>query len=445
MVRIALLTCGCLFLFTTPTQADGKRVTRLVEKFNRAIEQNDWVKAEQWLEKAKKRFPDAPTVVLMQRQAELISQRLSSDDPAERTPKRQWSPAEKELLRALEQRCSFRFQDVPLRQALEEICQTTGVNVILDELSLEQVDVSSDTPVNLETQNVRLRTTLQLMLQPLKLKYRIENEVIKIASSFRGPRLEVRTYPVADLIVPVPGTQNIRREAGRTFLSSEKELVAREAASLLELIQTHVASDSWNAASGGSIRFFPDKLSLVIRQNASIHSEIVELLEQLRKSQDTQPVIESKILTLPDSFPVVFDADGEPDESVELAFQRQTYRVLDAKATTTFMNAVQQSARGNIWSAPKVTLFNGQSIEMQMSDYGGDETELRIRAIASADRTAVRCNLTVKYDPSTSIASRDYGLTFQDGQATLIDLGKTNANNKRKLLLVSARVITDSE
>ena len=445
MVRIALLTCGCLFLFTTPTQADGKRVTRLMTKFNRAIEQNDWDKAEQVLEKAKEKFPDAPTVVLMQRHAELISQRLSSDNQAEQTPNRRWSPAETELLSTLEQRCSFQFQDVPLRQALKEICQTTGVNVILDELSLEQTDVSSDTPVNLETQNVSLRTTLQLMLQPLKLKYRIEDEVIQVSNKFRRARLEVRLYPVADLVVPIPGTQIIRREAGRTFLSDEKELVAREAASLLELIQTHVASNSWNAAGGGSIRFFPDQLSLVIRQNESIHSEIVELLEQLRKSQNTQPVIESKILTLPDSFPVVFDADGEPDESVELAFQRQTYRVLDAKATTAFVHAVQQSARGNIWSAPKVTLFNGQSIEMQMSDFGGDETELGIRAIASADRTAVRCNLTVKHDPSTSIASRDYGLTFQDGQAALIDLGRTDANNKRKLLLVSARVITDSE
>ena len=466
MVRSALLACVCCLVCVSPADAGKPRISRLVKKFNRAVEQQEWEKAEQLVEQATEKFPDAPTVQLMQRQFDFISNQTSTESkpprltPAaaalkavplpendvRRQPSTELSSVEVELFAALEQRCSFQFDDVPLRKALIEICGATGINIVLDERGLQKIDVSSDSPVNLKTQNVSLRSTLHLILDPLDLKFRIEDEVLKVSNEFRGSFLEVRTYPVADLVVPFPGQQIIHRKNGRELLTDRQELLDAESNSLIKLIQSNIATDSWSEADGGgSIHFYPTTFSLVIRQKSSVHSEVCDLLERLRRLHDIQPVIESKILTVPNSFPVTFDADGQPDESVELAFLDNTHRVLNAKATQAFLNALQQSARGSIYTAPKVTLFNGQTVELEMSDFGGDDIAFGIRAVASADRKAVRCDLVVKTDREKSNAASELAMTFQDRQSVLIDLGPTDANNTRKLLLVNASVIAPAE
>ncbi len=465
MMRSALLACVCCLVCVSSADAGKPRISRLVKKFNRAIEQQDWEKAEQLVEQATEKFSDAPTVELMRRQFDFISSQTRTESkpprltPAAaalkavplpetnaRKPSAGLSAIEDELFAALEQRCSFQFDGVPLRKALGEICRTTGINIVLDERGLQKSDVSSDSPVSLKTQNVSLRSTLHLILDPLELKFRIEDEVFKVSNEFRGPFFEVRTYPVADLVAPFPGQQIIHRKNGREFLTDRQELLDAESNSLIKLIQSNVAMDSWNEANGGgSIQFYPTTLSLVIRQKSSVHSEVRELLERLRRLHDIQPVIESKILTVPNSFPVSFDADGQPDESVEQAFLKDTHRVLEAMETHAFINTLQQSARGNIYTAPKVTVFNGQTAELEMSDFGGEDITLGFRAVASADRKAVRCDLVVKANREKSSLASELATTFQDGQSALIDLGPTDANNTRKLLLVNAYVISPAE
>ncbi|QDU91016.1 outer membrane porin HofQ [Pirellulimonas nuda] len=74
--------------------------------------------------------------------------------------------------------------------------------------------------------------------------------------------------------------------------------------SLIDLIISTVASDTWQENGGGvaEIRPFPTNLSLVISQTQAVHEEIADLLEQLRKLQDLQVTIEVRFIRLNDNF-----------------------------------------------------------------------------------------------------------------------------------------------
>ena len=74
--------------------------------------------------------------------------------------------------------------------------------------------------------------------------------------------------------------------------------------SLIDLITSTVATDTWAENGGGQaeIRPFPTNLSLVISQTQAVHEEIADLLQQLRRLQDLQVTIEVRFIRLNDSF-----------------------------------------------------------------------------------------------------------------------------------------------
>ncbi|HEX5471961.1 MAG TPA: hypothetical protein VFW73_08740, partial [Lacipirellulaceae bacterium] len=74
--------------------------------------------------------------------------------------------------------------------------------------------------------------------------------------------------------------------------------------SLIDLITSTVATDTWAENGGGQaeIRPFPTNLSLVISQTQAVHEQIADLLSQLRRLQDLQVTIEVRFITLNDTF-----------------------------------------------------------------------------------------------------------------------------------------------
>ena len=66
--------------------------------------------------------------------------------------------------------------------------------------------VTSDTPVTIDlNQDISLKSALNLILEPLHLSYIIKDEVLKVTSEqFRDGNIVPQTYPVADLVIPIP-------------------------------------------------------------------------------------------------------------------------------------------------------------------------------------------------------------------------------------------------
>ncbi|MEO0529959.1 MAG: hypothetical protein AAF266_05195 [Planctomycetota bacterium] len=212
--------------------------------------------------------------------------------------------------------------------------------------------------INLNNE-ISLESALNLILEPLHLGYTIKDEVLKITSeTLRDGEVVKEVYYVADLVIPIPnfvpsnniGLQGLINDAlavtnagagglgapGPIALANgpggpmSPDVLAQNFApsgggaggqlttgpgglggaasadfdSLIELITSTVASDTWAENGGGEaeIRPFPTNLSLVVSQTQSVHEEIADLLEQLRRLQDLQVTIEVRFIRLSDSF-----------------------------------------------------------------------------------------------------------------------------------------------
>jgi general secretion pathway protein D len=392
---------------------------------------------------------------------------------------------ELEIERRLKTPVLLRYEDAPLSEVVNGLGELAGVNIHLDPRGLSQEGVTSDTPVTINlSKEISLKSALNLILEPLHLSYVIKDEVLKITSEqLRDGELVTVTYNVADLVIPIPnfvpsnniGLQGLMNDAysvmgygngvgmpGPAVLLSDRgkpkgaagseNLLAQHMGggsspggltssapvssgpgglggganadfeSLIELIVSTVAADTWAENGGGEaeIREFPTNLSLVISQTQAVHEQIADLLEQLRRLQDLQVTIEVRFIRLSDNFferigvdfqmnidnpgaRSVFNANdpAEPfTQSVTVGLEQPTsasdfprftadldipfrqgsfnvttpalggfdaatagkfgYAILSDIQAYFLIEAAQGDSRTNILNAPKVTLFNGQ-------------------------------------------------------------------------------------
>ena len=180
--------------------------------------------------------------------------------------------------------------------------------------------------------------------------------------------------------------------------------------SLIDLIQTTVVPDTWEALGGPSTMApYPQNLSLVISTTSDVHDQIADLLESLRRLQNLQITIEVRFITLADSFAeqigvdfnVQFDDNltglpngedegpsvtvgfdglaGLPTPDLDIRFENGSFgltppfgaaglgtpstigfAILSDIEAFFFLQAAQADNRSNVMQAPKVTLFDGQ-------------------------------------------------------------------------------------
>jgi general secretion pathway protein D len=116
------------------------------------------------------------------------------------------SERELEIERRLKTPVSLSFRERPLAEVLEHLAKLAAVNLHLDPQGLEEEGIASDTPVTIDlTQDISLKSALNLILEPLHLSYVIKDEVLKITSEqLRDGEVTTETYNVADLVIPIP-------------------------------------------------------------------------------------------------------------------------------------------------------------------------------------------------------------------------------------------------
>ena len=334
--------------------------------------------------------------------------------------------------------------------------------------------MSRDQAVNIDlSQPVALRAALQLILTPLDLSYVIRNEVLMITSrEMQRSDVYPVTYRVATLVLPIPNftssyetglagaiqaahamtnsrlnvnttpvsltgltsaatpmsptsmNPNVLAQGGFSapgaFGGSQPGPGTRPGSmgggsiadfdSLMELIQTTVVPDTWEALGGPSTMSpYPANLSLVISTTSEVHDQITQLLESLRRLQNLQVTIEVRFISLADNFferigisfdfeiddnvttlplddqgPAVkiglADAAGNPTADFDFAFNQGSFgasvpafggfdpgsaasigfAILSDIEAFFFLEAAQGDSRTNVLQAPKVTLFDGQ-------------------------------------------------------------------------------------
>jgi hypothetical protein len=181
------------------------------------------------------------------------------------------------LEQALQRRGSIEAVEMPLRDFAVRLSQQFGVPIDLDWKKLEEAGVNQDAPINKRLESIPLEAILQHGLRDVELTFTIRNHVILITTPEEAEsELTTKIYPVRDLVA-YPIT-----EAGKRRYAGDYD-------SLIELIATTIAPQSWDEVGGpGSIDSFENAGSLVISQTDEVHRAIEPLLVKLRQVKKLQ-------------------------------------------------------------------------------------------------------------------------------------------------------------
>lgn len=181
-----------------------------------------------------------------------------------------WSltPAEKAEIvmnRVLDKQIALELTNTRLDQIVG-LLATPGMPIVLDFNALKKERIEPRQMVNLKVEGQPLAKVLDLVLEPLKLDWTVEDEVVLVTTRRQMDELlpnQMRTYDILDLL---------NRTTGTTWT----------AAKLVETVTARVNPDSWDDVGGwGTIREI--RGILVITQTPRNQRKIAELLAELRK------------------------------------------------------------------------------------------------------------------------------------------------------------------
>jgi general secretion pathway protein D len=233
------------------TAETREQLAKLVDSFNKLIDEGRFPEAEMIAKQAREIAPDEPVVqnlIWQSRFAQRVAMQMATDEQKEQgfvdtlgavdrssvpfnddvpyrfDDARDWneltgmrrramerqnshlSPAGIKIQRALSQPVDVSFTDAPLGTVMDTLGQMTDINVHLDQQGLSAEGVTSNTPVSINlSQPVSLKSALNLILEELRLSYVIRNEVLLITSQMtRDTNVYQEVYNVADLVIAIP-------------------------------------------------------------------------------------------------------------------------------------------------------------------------------------------------------------------------------------------------
>lgn len=257
------------------------------------------------------------------------------------------SDKEKEIESKLSMPVNLNFNNILLKDAIEDLRSFYGINIVPDMPALEQEGISLDRPVSLKLEQVSLKSALNLLLHSAHLTYVIKDEVLQITteSHARG-KLQTVTYQVADLVIPVEnyvnplltnslspilgisanqqpanstnatsplmnsnsmtggtptGTPSGTATNGNVSTSKKNSQTMEEM--LIKLLTSTISPQAWNNMGGpGTIEYFPLTMALVINQSPDIQEQVADLLTALRRLQDQEVAVEIRFISIAEDF-----------------------------------------------------------------------------------------------------------------------------------------------
>lgn len=166
---------------------------------------------------------------------------------------------------------------------------------------------------------------------------------------------EVRAYNIADL-----ATHSIMLSGAN---ENQEANIEKSLSDFARTIKERVQPASWEEQGGeGVIEPYAPNLSIVVRNVPEAHRELESLLAELRKPMDNQIVVESKVLDISDD---LFERIGVDIHVTRVEGQPLPTDVLSGLDAMTFLRAAETDVRSNVRSTPKVTMFDGQKVDLR--------------------------------------------------------------------------------
>ena len=190
--------------------------------------------------------------------------------------------AEARIAAALDEQATVEFIETPLTDALELLKNQHAVPLTLDRRALEEIGLSGDEPVTLAASNVTLRSVLVRMLEDLDLSYNVRGESLVITTiEASESKLVTRMYWLE----------------GTGFVPGDYQ-------SIIDLVQTSVTPDTWEALGGPSTMapVTTSRPGLLISTTYSTHEVIDKFFSALRETHfGVEPIAETVSSPAPQS------------------------------------------------------------------------------------------------------------------------------------------------
>jgi beta-lactamase regulating signal transducer with metallopeptidase domain len=198
-------------------------------------------------------------------------------------------------------------------------------------------------------------------------------------------RLIEKIYPVADLVVPIPGDPMVVYLLGARPAVPRVNSTVPDFDSLIEMLTTTVAPRTWKQNGGvGTIASQTNRLSLLICTTEEVHVQVANCLESLHRMQDTQICWAIDVFKAKPSDFAKWASSRNDESLVKLAVSRGRLAVLAPDAVLSLRDKVASkeaiiSAKDRIHSL-KVTGFLGQAPDFRFPSKEDSGLDLISRA-----------------------------------------------------------------
>ena len=235
--------------------------------------------------------------------------------------------------RVLDQRLDVDFDGLPLSEVARVLQKRFDLSVLVDRKGLNEVAISTETPVTLKLHGASGRSVLKYLLRPHGLDYFVRDEVVHITTPEIGDEHEiVVVYDVADLV---------DNERARRCPDDIDDLRA--------LITATVSPTTWPDGTGpGPIRPFVAAgiRVLIIPQMSKVHDEIADLLDELRAVRHGDPPVQ----------PVKRVGEGDKPRQSRAERNAAVNEILDAKLNVDFRAVPRNKAIATIANQAQLPL-----------------------------------------------------------------------------------------
>jgi general secretion pathway protein D len=231
-----------------------KQIQKLVEDFNRLLDQKRYAEAEQVARQAAELDPDSEVASLLFEKAKMSARMGELDalaDTKESNIQKSIGRDMEELGTPMDTAVPMQFGDAemwnrrtqmrlkalgdrqygsdserniwnalkntkvqgdfrgPLSAAVDQLSQQGGVNIVFDQLALAAENVDASRPVDVPIREpISLQSALNVVLGSVGLVFTVEDEVIKVTSrNAQRKNVEPKTYYVGDLVTPITPQQ----------------------------------------------------------------------------------------------------------------------------------------------------------------------------------------------------------------------------------------------
>ena len=172
------------------------------------------------------------------------------------------SEEDRKIMNTMSSPLTFSLKNEPFQSFLDIMEKQFGSPLVIDQQALQLMNITTETPITVNSRGWSTRTILRKVLSDLGLSYVIKEKTIHITSPDRAKEtMTTRAYPIGDISgnmnMNMPGNYN-----QAVFIQNVQNIMN----SIMAL-----DPKSWQPEGAGSIVFEPSTMSLIIRQTAEFH------------------------------------------------------------------------------------------------------------------------------------------------------------------------------